>query len=483
MAENALRGREKHLKVLILSIVSLALVGAVKILFNMIVGRSFGVDSVEVLGMSSVVLSFAFLLITLCSTGFMNIASKFISDALSKNDAGRARRLYDIVVRDTVIISLAVAAVIGLLSQELSVILNVDVVYFALAVPIIVVGSLYYILRAVFYAIGTVTPYFKLEIMADASFFVVLAGVLLLGSKGLILLPFVIMYLIFVVLSFMRIQKSLATNKARVNLQMKEEYVFGGLSTLGTVMGVAATYLGNILVGAILGPYEAGIFTAALTTANLAVLIQSGFAQVLMPEIAFLWGAEKSEELRKDIMTWTMVLGFSGALFIGPMIIMSRDLLDLLFGTDYLVGMNVAIIMLVGTYMLTVARTAVLSLQSTDRLKLITIVSTVGTIAAIIAWAILIPLWGIEGGAVGYLVACAFSSIIPLEAARKKWKLDLKPLIIPNLSFSVLIIAIIALTGLDNFFDRVISTVVFVLVYFAVNFREIKTTLAAIKNR
>jgi O-antigen/teichoic acid export membrane protein len=477
------RRKERHLKILILSIISLALVGSVKILFNMIVGRSFGTDSVEVLGMSGVVLSFSFLIITLCSTGFMNIASKFISDALSKNDEGRARKIYDIIVRDTVIISIAMAAIIGLFSQELSIILNVDVIYFALAIPIIVVGSLYYILRAVFYAIGVVTPYFKLEILSDASFFIVLAGVMLLGSKGLILLPFVIMYLIFILLSFMRIQRSLAPNQTRVTLQMKEEYVFGGLSTLGTVMGVAATYLGNILVGAMLGAYSAGIFTAALTTANLAVLIQSGFAQVLMPEIAFLWGSKKSEELRRDIMTWTMMLGLSGALFIGPMVIMSRDLLNILFGADYLAGMNVAIIMLIGTYMLTVARTAVLSLQSTDRLKLITVVSTVGTIAAIISWMFLIPLWGIEGGAVGYLVACAFSTIIPLESARRKWNLDLKPLIVPNLSFAILIIVIIALTGLDNFAERSISTVLFVLIYIAVNYRDIRATVKAISKR
>jgi len=483
VADNVLRGKERHLKILILSIISLALVGIVKILFNMIVGRSFGTDSVAVLGMSSVVLSFSFLIITLCSTGFMNIASKFISDALSKNDAGRARRIYDIIIRDTVIISLAIAAIIGLFSQELSIILNVDVIYFALAVPIIVVGSLYYILRAVFYALGAVTPYFKLEILSDAAFFIVLAGVILLGSKGLILLPFAIMYLIFIVLSFMRIHRTLAPNKTRVTLQMKEEYVFGGLSTLGTVMSVAVTYLGTIFVGAMLGAYSAGIFTAALTTASLALLIQSGFAQVLMPEIAFLWGAQKSEELRKDIMTWTMVLGLSAALFIGPMVILRKDLLSILFGADYLAGMNVVIIMLIGTYMLTVARTALLSLQSTDRLKLIATVSAVATIAAIISWVFLIPLWGMEGAALGYLISCVINSIIPLESARRKWKLDLKPLIVPNLSFALLIIAVVALTGLDNFFERLISTVLFVLIFTAVNYSKIRITLTAIKNR
>jgi O-antigen/teichoic acid export membrane protein len=483
MADSGLRGKENHLKILILSIVSLAIVGSVKILFNMIVGRSFGADSVEVLGMSSVVLSLAFLITTLCSTGFMNIASKFISDALSKNDTTRARRIYGIIVRDTIIISLAAAAIIGLLSQELSAILNVDIAYFALAVPIIIVGSLYYILRATFYAIGAVTPYFKLEILSDVAFFIILAGVMLLGLKWLILLPFAIMYLIFMSLSLVRINKSLAPNKTRLALPMKEEYVFGGLSTLGTVMSVAVTYLGAIFVGAMLGAYSAGIFAAALTTANLALLIQSGFAQVLMPEIAFLWGAQKSEELRKDIMTWTMVLGLSAALFIGPMVILSKDLLSILFGADYLAGMNVVIIMLIGTYMLTVARTALLSLQSTDRLKLIATVSAVATIAAIISWVFLIPLWGIEGGAVGYLVACAFNSIIPLESARRKWNLDLKPLIVPNLSFALLIIAIIALTGLSNFSERVISTALFVLIFTAVNYSKIRITLIAIKNR
>ena len=483
MAITSLRGKEKHLRILILSIVSLAIVGSVKILFNMIVGRSFGANSVEILGMSNVVLSLAFLITTICSTGFMNIASKFISDSLSKNDQGRARRLYEIIIRDTAILSLVSAAAVGLLAPELSVILNVDLVYFALAVPIIVVGSLYYVLRASFYALGAVTPYFKTEIIADLAFFAVLAGVLLLGPVGLILLPFVIMYVIFMLLSFSAIHKRLPRNQTRLTIQMKEEHVFGGLSTLGTVMSMAIIYIGNILVGAMLGAYAAGIFAAALTTANLAVLIQNGFAQVLMPEIAFLWGAQRSDELRRDIMTWTMVLQLSAALLIGPMIILSKDMLHVLFGAEYMVGMNVVIIMLIGTYMLTVARTALLALASTDRLKLIATVSAVATTAAAISWVFLIPLWGIEGGALGYMIACMFNSLIPLAYAQKKWALDLKPLIVPNLSFVIPIIAVIALTGLDQLYERVISTVLFVLIFSAINYPKIRTTLTAIRNR
>jgi O-antigen/teichoic acid export membrane protein len=483
MTGAAIRGKEKHLKVLILSIVSLALVGSVKILFNMIVGRSFGTDSVEVLGMTSVVLSLALLITTLCSTGFVNIASKFISDALSRNEAGRARRLYEIIIKDTVILSLVSAGIIGALSTELSTILNVDLIYFAFAVPIIIVASLYYVLRSTFYALGAVTSYFKREIIADSAFFGVLAGVILLGSAGLILLSFVVMYLIFLILSFMAIHKRLPPNQAHMTLRMKEEYAFGGLSTLGTVMSVAVTYLGNIFVGAMLGAYSAGIFAAALTTANLALLIENGFAQVLIPEIAFLWGAKKSEELRKDIMTWTMTLALSAAIFIGPMIILSRDALSLLFGFDYLIGMNVVIIMLIGTYMLTIGRTSLSALVATDKLKLVAIVSAVATTAAITSWAFLIPLWGIEGAAFGYLIACSFNTIIPLVYAREKWTLDLKPLIIPNLSFALLIIAIVALTGLDNFYERLISAVCFVLIYIAINYHKIRSTLISIRKR
>lgn len=483
MADGGLRGKENHLKILILSITSLAIVGSVKILFNMIVGRSFGANSVEVLGMSSVVLSLALLLTTLCSTGFMNVASKFISDALSKNDAPRARRLHEIIVRDTVILSLVSAAIVGILAPELSVILHVDLIYFAFAVPIIVVGSLYYVLRATFYAVGAVTAYFKREIFADSVFFVVLAGVILLGSAGLILLSFVVMYLTFTVLSFMSVRKRLPRNEARMVLPMKEEHTFAGLSTLGTVMSVAVIYLGNILVGGVMGAYSAGIFAAALTAANLALLIENGFAQVLIPEIAFLWGAEKSEELRRDIMNWTIVLQLSAALFIGPMIIMSEDILNLLFGADYLSGRNAMIIMLVGTYILTVARTALSALQATDRLKLIATVSAAAFVAAAVSWVFLIPAWGIEGAAAGYLVACTFNTIIPLVYARKKWTLGLRPLVIPNLSFAILMIAIIAFMNLDDFYVRAASTVSFALIYTAINYSKIRTALTTMKNR
>lgn len=483
MTGKTLRGKENHLKVLILSIVSLALVGSVKILFNIIVGRSFGADSVEILGETSVVLSLSLLITTFCSTGFMNIASKFISDALSKNEAGRARRLYEIIIRDTIILSLISAAVIGVLAPELAVILNVDPFYFTFAVPIIIAASLYYVLRSTFYALGVVIPYFKREIIADSAFFGVLAGVVLLGSAGLILLSFVVMYLIFLILSFTAIHKRLPPNQTRMTLNMKEEHAFGGISILGTVMSVAVTYLGNILVGAILGAYSAGIFAAALTTANLALLVENGFAQVLIPEIAFLWGARKSEELRKDIMTWTMTLQLAAALFIGPMIILSKDTLNLLFGQDYLIGMNVVIIMLIGTYMLTIARTALSALLATDRYKLIAVVSAAATTSAVISWLFLIPLWGIEGAAIGYLIACSFNSIIPLAFARKKWTLDLKPLIIPNLSFALPIIAILAVIGLDNFVERLISAVGFVLIFIAINRQKIRTTLIAIKER
>ena len=482
MAETGLRGKENHLKVLILSITSLAIIGSVKILFNMIVGRSFGANSVEVLGMSSVVLSLAFLITTLCSTGYSNVASKFISDALAKNKGGHARRVFDRIIRNTVILALISAAIVGALAPELSTILNVDLIYFAFAVPIIVVASLYYVIRATYYALGAVSAYFRREIFADAAFFAVLAGVILLGPAGLILLSFVIMYMIFLVLSFSSIHKRLPSDHTKTILRMKEEHAFAGLSTLGTVMSVAVIYLGTLLIGAIMGAYSAGIFAAALTTANLALLIENGFTQVLIPEIAFLWGGQKSDKLHKYIMTWTMVLQLSAALFIGPLVIMSRDILNLMFGAEYLVGANTAIIMLFGIYMLTIARTSVSALASTDKIRVVVNASVLAFIAAAIAWTILIPLLGIEGGALGYIVACSFDAIIPLAYARKKWNLDLKPLIIPNLSFIIPIIAIIVLVGQDDFFARGVATVLFVLTYIAINYHKIRNSMTVLRN-
>jgi Na+-driven multidrug efflux pump len=92
-------------------------------------------------------------------------------------------------------------------------------------------------------------------------------------------------------------------------------------------------------------------------------------------------------------------------------------------------------------------------------------------------------LLGIEGAAWGYLTACSFNTIIPFAYARKKWTLDLKPLIIPNLSFALIIIAAIALTGLDRFDERLIAAVCFVPIYVAINYQKIRTTLTAIRNR
>lgn len=464
------------------SIIALASLGLVRLIFNIVLGVTYPLESAEIIGRANIALSLGLFIAMIGATGYTNVISKFVSDALSRNDYASARSIYKRAFQYALLLLLILSLIIGLLSPEIARLLQVDTSYLFLSIPIMILGGTYSVQRAVFYAIGIPNSYCMRELISDSIFFISFFIIILFLSprNGYILIPFSVMYLVFLTISFGTINRHLPESKEKVTTSCPMTS-FMTLSTMGTVLAMAIIYLSNLFIGAMKGPADAGLYAAAFSAASLVLLIPNGIGQVILPEIAFLWGKKEIILMIKGIQTWTTTLLILISLIAGTMIILSQDILALLFGSAFSNASVAMILILFGILELAIARPSISALVGTEYLTVTSSTSIVAFIIAIIMWLILIPQFSILGAAIGYLAAASINSFVPMIYATKKWKIDWKLLSIPAASFILLIIIILILVSESTISERLIATGIFLLFYVIINISSIRRSIRDIQ--
>jgi len=470
--------REKTLRALIFSIISLSLVGSIKVLFNIIVGRAF---DAEILGMVSVALSLALFIAILCSTGFATSLNKFIADCLSRNEVGAARKVLDSVIRFSIIIAVPIMIVIWLLSGGISDLLNTETEYLFSAIPIIFFGFLYYLYRAAFYSLGAPKEYLKREFVADIFFIIILLLLIFLQLDTLALLAFSSMYIFFLIISRGEINRRLPrgdTKRFSIPVGITS---FTILSAIATIMSLSTIYIANMYTGAVLGAKEVGLYVAAFSATTLVLLIPNGLALVLLPEISFMWAAERREDIRAYATTWMVVLLIISAIIVGPMIILSGDIIALLFGEGFRSAEVAMVPLLIGVFMTMIARPAMTALLGTEYVRVTASFSIMGFASAFVVWSLLIPSEGIVGTAFGYVAAATINSLGPILYAGKKLKMGLLSNALPLGLFALLMIALFTFMPMETLSQRILSTGIFLGIFLIGNSILIKRLLKEIK--
>jgi len=464
---------ETTVKAILFSSIAFALIGSLKMLFNIIVSRSFGTDSILILGMTNVALSFALLISMIISTGLTNSMNKFVSDYISRNDKSSARLVYERNMRINLIIVLPFVIIIGIFSNEIGGLLGVDVAYIYFSLPIIFFSSFYYLIRATFYSLKDSKGYLKREIVADVSFFIVLFILITFNSFASILLSFSALYVVFIVISIKKIDENLPKIKAIGSSEKNPILSYASLTTIGTIMSMATAYLPNILTSSISGARAAALFAVAYSVIMIVLLIPNVMSQVLLPRVSGLWGRLKVESIRRAISLWTASLIIVCGIVIGLMIILCEDILNILFGEEYVDAKPTLILLLIGVFMISVSRPSNIALIGTKYVKISAIVSIIAFCIALIIWNSLIRIEGELGAAMGYLAAAIINSLGSIFYAGKLWSVNHKSSIVPIFMIVFLLILILTLIPLDTITNRIFASGLYLVTFIAPNWNRI----------
>jgi len=175
--------------------------------------------------------------------------------------------------------------------------------------------------------------------------------------------------------------------------------MFAGM--LGLVMG----WIDTLMVGYFLTATDVGIYRASLSTAALLMIVPSSFGSIFFPVITEIYSKGKMQELEdmdSTVTKWIFMIVFPLVLL---MMLLSKQVLNVLYGSAYITGAASLCILGFGYAIISFVYPTNQLIQTIGRTRLILINMGVGAIIDVVLNFHLIPLYGINGAAIATILS------------------------------------------------------------------------------
>jgi O-antigen/teichoic acid export membrane protein len=174
-----------------------------------------------------------------------------------------------------------------------------------------------------------------------------------------------------------------------------------------------------IMIGAILGSNDAGIYSAASQISNFVVFALLAINATLAPMISELYHTGRGRELQRIIMLASRVI-FVFTLVVSIILAVSGEFMLSLFGQDFTIAFVPLLILLTGQVVNSLAGSVGLIMTMTSHQNPAGAIIVVSTAANITLNALLIPLFGLAGAAISTAFTMALWNIAMLTFVRRK---------------------------------------------------------------
>ena len=399
---------------------ALAFTGLTRVIYNIAVVKSFNAD---VLGQMNLIISIITLLSLAISIITESSAIKFLSEFPSDSDR---KNTFALLLRWLLIGSLILILATYSLQNYISQYTKIDNRLLIISLPLILLISAHHFYRGCFYGLNAIDKYLKLELVSTALFFLVLGAAISIWRQNL-LWPFLAYYLLFTLLGSASFKEYFRSSKKPFALS---RYIgmYGLVATIGTLASTSKAYIAIILIGIYLSPEKVGFYSAAISITTIFMYAPTIFGRVLLPTISSSYGSGDVHTIKKllDITTvWlSIVVLFLGGIFI----ILSKEILILLFKPAFAEAAFSLQTLILDLCLATMALPAVSALVGTKYVRIPAVSAIFSTLVSIAVWPYLIPKFGIDGAAAGYIIGTIVGTIIPLFYAKKYFDMEQRTL-------------------------------------------------------
>jgi len=400
---------------------ALAFTGLTRVIYNIAVVKSFNAD---VLGQMNLIISIITLLSLAISIITESSAIKFLSEFPSDSDR---KNTFALLLRWLLIGSLILILATYSLQNYISQYTKIDNRLLIISLPLILLISAHHFYRGCFYGLNAIDKYLKLELVSTALFFLVLGAAISIWRQNL-LWPFLAYYLLFTLLGAASFKEYFRSSKKPFALS---RYIgmYGIVATIGTLASTSKAYIAIILIGIYLSPEKVGFYSAAISITTIFMYAPTIFGRVLLPTISSSYGSGDVHTIKKllDITTvWlSIVVLFLGGIFI----ILSKEVLILLFKPAFAEAAFSLQTLILDLCLATMALPAVSALVGTKYVRIPAVSAIFSTLVSIAVWPYLIPKFGIDGAAAGYIIGTIVGTIIPLFYAKKYFDMEQRKLV------------------------------------------------------
>lgn len=183
-------------------------------------------------------------------------------------------------------------------------------------------------------------------------------------------------------------------------------------------------YADKILLGIYMTPTDVGIYTAALTIANLVLFIYTAFSFNSRPILAEYFAVKNIEDMRRlysCVTRWIFILTVPTIVYI---IFYSGDILGLIYGSKFISGSAALGILCLGIAMNGLTGLSGETLISIKKPKLNLASEVVGAVSNIVFNVLFIPFFGIVGAAIGTALSITLRNLTSLLFVHKNLKFN-----------------------------------------------------------
>lgn len=402
-----------------LSTGSVAVQGLLRFLYSLIVGRVLGPAALGIVNSS---ISLAQLLSLIGPAGFGNAATTFIARARGAEAPELAAAVTGFLARVTLLAASALALIAAVMTAL--VFDPGDWVEPVLVALLTFALSAYTFVRGVYFATGRVGRALLWDVITSASGLALLAGVMLLGWSALLLLPLAVTYGGYAIAGWPRRDPDARGMTAGLRREILE---FIGWTSLSALTTGGFLQLSMVIARGVGSPTEAGEYAAALSLATPAMMIGSILSITMMPTMAHAVGREDHDSLRRQADLTTRGLALLLGLAYGGLILASRPLVALLFGSEFQAADAILPILMAASFVQSVNVGSVTALVTGHRstVRVPSILSLAGVVVGLATMIALIPALSVTGVAIGFLASAVVSGLGPIivvwRARRMNW--------------------------------------------------------------
>ena len=202
----------------------------------------------------------------------------------------------------------------------------------------------------------------------------------------------------------------------------------GWLATSFPFVIISASYLilGQIdilMLGAWIGPAEAGIYAAATRISAFVALTLVAINAIAAPMISQLHTAQRMTALQR-VLTLTARVNLAFALVVATVLVVVGDWILGLFGTEFARGNSALVILVGGQLFNALAGSVGILMAMTGREQQAARIMVLGVVVNIALNAILIPLWGLVGAATATATTMVLWNLLMYLDARRALNMD-----------------------------------------------------------
>lgn len=395
--------------------------------FTFIISRFYGASVLGLLNIAISTLSFCGVISTL---GFDQAILRF--SAQFSHNKGVILQIYKKMATYALLLSVVISALLIILSAKLSMLLTKTFEH-----------------NMLFIIISTAIPFFTisainteairgLKLIKESEFFRMLLGSIVnlsVFTLLVLIMPFHVYFPVFssiagifitAIISFIYLLRKISPkylDKSELTLTSSEIFTVSLPMLAIALSGIISNYIPVFLLAFFKTTKDVGIFNIAFKIATVTSFILISINSIVAPKFAELYWNNQLEDLKKTVKIASKLNFWTSAPFL-MLFLLFPDFFMGIFGKEFRYGSTALVILSIGQFINAFSGSVGYFLTMTGKQHIFSNIFVLSTILNGILSIILIPLFGINGCAIGFTTGMVFWNIVSLVYIKKKYGIE-----------------------------------------------------------